>query len=255
MALKLIITSEDDLPESEEIRGLYTQQGDKWVLDVEGAVPKRQLDEFRQSNIDLKKQLEALGDVKPEDAAKAIRRVEELEAQLDKDKNKFDELLEKRTGEMKTAHEKQIEAAQAEQTKLRGQLKDLKINHAVLEAGTELGLRQGAGPDLVSRSRSVFDLDDEGNIVARDGEGELIYNAGGEPLGIRDWVEKTAKEAKHLFDPNQGGGSGGSGGGGKAMGGNNPWKKETWNMTAQGRMLRDNPEMAKRMAAQAGKKI
>jgi len=34
----------------------------------------------------------------------------------------------------------------------------------------------------------------------------------------------------------------------------NPWKKETWNLTNQGQILRDNPELAKQLKASAGVK-
>lgn len=43
----------------------------------------------------------------------------------------------------------------------------------------------------------------------------------------------------------------GGGGGGAA----NPFAKETFNMTEQGRLLKENPEQARSMAAAAGVKI
>jgi len=35
----------------------------------------------------------------------------------------------------------------------------------------------------------------------------------------------------------------------------NPFKKETWNLTKQGQLLRDNPELYKKLAAAAGAKV
>lgn len=40
-------------------------------------------------------------------------------------------------------------------------------------------------------------------------------------------------------------------GGGGGTGQTNPWKKETFNLTEQGRLLRENPELAKQLMAQA----
>ncbi|MFC5468419.1 DUF4355 domain-containing protein [Cohnella suwonensis] len=46
----------------------------------------------------------------------------------------------------------------------------------------------------------------------------------------------------------------GGGGGGKGGGQINPWKKETFNLTEQGRIIRENPELAKQLKAAAGVK-
>lgn len=254
MALKFIITSEDELPTEETLKGLYSKEGDKWILGVEGAVPKQQLNEFREKNIELKKALEGLGETKPEDAIKAIRRVAELETQLGKDKDKFDELLAARTGEMKTEYEKQLAAREAALGETRGQLKTLKIDQAIEHAGGEFGLRQGAGPDLVARGRAIFDLDEDGNIISKDPDGNQRYNKTGEPLAPKDWVQSMVKEASHLFDESQGSGAAGSGSRGSG-GGANPWAKDTWNLTEQGRIMQADPSRAQRLAAQAGKKI
>ncbi|GIP57905.1 DUF4355 domain-containing protein [Paenibacillus woosongensis] len=43
----------------------------------------------------------------------------------------------------------------------------------------------------------------------------------------------------------------GGGGGNRGAGQVNPWKKETFNLTEQGRILRDNPELAKQLKAAA----
>ena len=256
MALKFIVTAETELPEEEPLRNLYTKQGDKWVLDVEGAVPKSQLNEFREKNITLSKQLEGLGDTKPEDAVKAIKRVEELEAQVDKDKGKFEELLNKRTETMKKEYEGKLATKDTTIGETRTQLKTLKIDQAIQEAGGEFGLRQGAAPDLIARGRAMFDLDDAGNIISKDAEGVQRYNGAGEPLAPKDWVQTQTKEAKHLFDESQGSGAGGSGKGGSGgAAGANPWKADSFNLTEQGKMMRDDPAKAKRMAAQAGKVI
>lgn len=58
---------------------------------------------------------------------------------------------------------------------------------------------------------------------------------------IEKAVEAKFKENGRL--PNPGGGSGGAQ--------INPWKKETFNLTEQGRLLRENPELARQLQAQA----
>ena len=43
------------------------------------------------------------------------------------------------------------------------------------------------------------------------------------------------------------------GAGAKPPAPNNPWKKETWNLTEQGRIFRENPDLAARFKREAGK--
>jgi len=43
--------------------------------------------------------------------------------------------------------------------------------------------------------------------------------------------------------------------GGKGVSGANPWSADSWNMTEQGRILRENRTKAEQLAAQAGTKI
>lgn len=92
----------------------------------------------------------------------------------------------------------------------------------------------------------------------------LIYKAGGlekfnfdkdsKPIGVEDTLKpyKEDKTMAHLFkketppyDP-QGSGSGGTA---------NPFAKETFNMTKQGELFKQNPQQARAMAAAAGVKI
>lgn len=92
----------------------------------------------------------------------------------------------------------------------------------------------------------------------------LIYKAGGldkftfdkenNPVGVDDMVKpyKEDESMAHLFkqeskkppyNPKNGGNGGGT---------VNPFAKETFNLTEQGKMLKDNPEQARAMAAAAG---
>lgn len=92
----------------------------------------------------------------------------------------------------------------------------------------------------------------------------MIYKAGGiekftfdsedKPIGVDDVLKpyKDDKAMAHLFkastppyDPKSGVGSGTD----------NPFAKETFNMTKQGELLKSNPEQAKALAAAAGVKI
>ena len=68
--------------------------------------------------------------------------------------------------------------------------------------------------------------------------------------GLKEQLDELKKSDAYLFDatvigkdPNNRGNS--------SAGGKNPWKKETFNLTEQGKILREDPELAKQLQAAA----
>jgi len=86
------------------------------------------------------------------------------------------------------------------------------------------------------------------NIEGLKLDGETI-------IGLKDQLEKVTTEAPYLFDvvDVEPAVSIVKGGGGTPPTNKNPWMKETINYTEQGRLLRDDPQRAKALMAQAGK--
>ena len=82
---------------------------------------------------------------------------------------------------------------------------------------------------------------------------KLILGEDGKITGLAEQVDALKKDKAFLFktvrtpqyDPN----------GGSNPPAANPFKKESFNLTEQGRLLRTNPEQARAMAAEAGVKI
>lgn len=82
---------------------------------------------------------------------------------------------------------------------------------------------------------------------------KLILGEDGKITGLAEQVDALKKDKAFLFktvrtpqyDPN----------GGSNPPAANPFKKESYNLTEQGRLLRTNPEQARAMAAEAGVKI
>ena len=69
--LKFVITDIDSVDEA--YKSLYENDGTgKYVLKVEGAVPKAQVDEFRTNNVALKKAVEAFAGIDPEKSGEFI---------------------------------------------------------------------------------------------------------------------------------------------------------------------------------------
>jgi len=51
MALKFKVKAKEEVPA--EVRALYVEREGGWTLDVEGAVEKAKLEEFRNANVAL----------------------------------------------------------------------------------------------------------------------------------------------------------------------------------------------------------
>jgi hypothetical protein len=75
----------------------------------------------------------------------------------------------------------------------------------------------------------------------------------GKPLTVPQLLEemRLSPDYAHLFA----GGKAGSGSGTTLFNGervDNPWKKESFNLTLQGKILRENPTLANRLKQEAG---
>ncbi|WP_313132633.1 phage scaffolding protein [Anaerocolumna sp.] len=93
-------------------------------------------------------------------------------------------------------------------------------------------------------------------IYKQGGLEKFNFDKEGKPIGIED-VLKPMKEDKtlaHLFQTGKNGTEYNPAGGGNYTG-KNPFAKETFNLTEQGKLLRDNPVQAKELAAAAGYKL
>jgi len=85
---------------------------------------------------------------------------------------------------------------------------------------------------------------------------EKVSVDGDNLLGLTDQLEALKTSDAYLFDtvPLLSGREPGAGSGGGGYGNtkDNPFKKETWNLTKQAALYKENPELAKKMAAAAG---
>lgn len=166
------------------------------------------------------------------------------------------------------------DAAVAEKENLEGQIKtlnatigDLKKNNAdnetlqttIANLQGELKKQQTASEEIAKTYALKEQLSKQG-VLDPD---YLIYKAGGlekfnfdkegKPIGVEEAVKPYKEDATmvHLFKQEQqkppynpkNGGAGGV---------TNPFAKDTFNLTEQGRMLKENPAQAKELAAAAG---
>lgn len=97
---------------------------------------------------------------------------------------------------------------------------------------------------------------DEDLVAGLFDRSKLILGDDGKVTGLEDQL-KTLQETKaFLFKEETPGGTGGSMGNvgkGKGQSDKNPWSKEHFNLTEQGRILREDPELAAKLRAAAKK--
>ncbi|MBM2883918.1 hypothetical protein JFK97_05900 [Chromobacterium phragmitis] len=207
MSLKARIKTLSEVPEA--LQSFYTEQNGEFVLSVEGMVGKDKLDEFRDNNVNLKRQLEERdAKFKDVDIDKYRELVERDQKERDKkliDAGQFEQLLSERTAAMKADFDKQIKAAGDEKAKLSGQLEGLLIDSAIRDAAAKTGVRSTAVDDVLLRGRAMFRLVD-GKATAMNGDAPQ-FGKDGSPLGIAEWVSGLTESAPHLFEPSSGTGA------------------------------------------------
>lgn len=96
---------------------------------------------------------------------------------------------------------------------------------------------------------SAQDADIVAGLIDRQ---KLILGEDGKVAGLTEQVEALKKDKAFLFKGAPNNPQYNPNGGGNNPPAANPFKKETFNLTEQGKMLRDNPEQARAMAAEAG---
>ncbi len=118
----------------------------------------------------------------------------------------------------------------------RGQMLDVQLSRA-------LGKHEFLDTDLVGdylKARVVWEEDSP------------MVEADGKTVPLEEGAAWLAQTKPHLLKAAGAGGSGHVPKGGKPNG-KNPWARESLNLTEQARILRENPELAERLKAEAGK--
>ena len=256
MALKFKYTTKEEVPA--ESQSLYIERDGGWVLDVDGAVDKTKLEEFRANNITLNNQFaehkKRFEGIDPDEVRKLADEKRKLEEAQQLKGGEIDKVVEGRLRNAKAEWDKQFNAVAAERESLNARLTAIQIDQGVIATATKKGLRPTAIPDITSRARLVFKLV-EGAPRAYEADGQTVRvgKDGITPLTLDEWVDQQVADAPHLFESSAGGGAAGNGSGG--AGGNrsvkNPFRKETWNLTEQMKLQRTDPQLAARLKAAA----
>jgi hypothetical protein len=222
MALRQVYEAETEVPEG--FREHYAEKDGKWVVqldppaeDVTGL--KNALNDERKLRRDADKQL---SDVKvrfegidPEEVVKLRERVKGLDEADIYDKQGLDALVLRRTDSMKAEHERVVRQKDQEISTLKDGVQQLdrrwrqdRIKTALVDAAAKAGIAKYAMTDAVERGLKIFtDLDDQGTVVARDGDDVRYGKDGVNPLSPDEWILGLKTDAPHLWPPSSGGGA------------------------------------------------
>lgn len=270
--LKALIASLDDVEEG--IRGFYepitedTAHKGKFALkvtatdgfaleDVTGL--RTTLNTLRTERDTAANRLKEFGDLDPK-VAKAAKAKADKYDQFDPEKE-ADKVAQAKLdawkGQITETHTTELGAAKGEAEKWQRVAHRLTVTDAINRALDAAGV-VGEDKELVAdrMSRFVVLSEDGDALLANvvDDKKQPRYGSRGLPVT----VEALALEFREKFprnfkaDVKPGSGAGGGSGAGTAYAGKNPFSKEHWNLTEQGKLFRDNKGLYDRLKAEAG---
>ena len=211
MALKHKIEKLEDV--AEPLRTLYEAGTGGFFLQVEGMVPKAQLDEFRNNNIALMQERDNLiTKFKDVDVVK----YREMLASAGKTPKEIDDAVAARVAALNEEHAATVAELNQKLAATSTQLQTVLVDGTLKSEAAKSGVLATALDDIVYRGRTVFHTEN-GQLIAKNERGEKLYDKDGtSPLSVGSWLKDLKKNAPHLFEGMRGGGANGSGGPGGA---------------------------------------
>jgi hypothetical protein len=218
MTLKAFVTSLEEVPEA--LQDFYKQQADgRYKIDADDvedvSALKNALQHEREERKTAKERLaelsEAFDGVDPDLAKKLLQEHEKGNRKKMIDEDRVEELIqtetEKRVAKMREKYEGEGQSLSQERDKLRSRLEVVLIDNTLQNEATKAGVLAEALPDVIRRGRERFYLHED-NVVAKDGEGNILYGADGKSSQTPgEFMEELKAGARHLFAPNKGGGA------------------------------------------------
>lgn len=216
--MKAVLDSLDATPEA--LKSEYELRGDKYHLKIEGAIPgfaksddlvaaNRKIVEFRDTNIALLKEVEPLremklklGDLDPDEAVGAVKKVKALGQKGIKDIEDFDTKVRSTVEDLVKPLREQLAASAAETTAERRRADEFLLHTQIVDKFVKLGGKPKAADFVVGLSTDTFEVKDK-KVVAKTGK--FSTEKPGEPLDIDEWLTNVTKEHDYVLEPSKGG--------------------------------------------------
>jgi hypothetical protein len=256
--LKLKYDSLDQVPakylDLYEIKdGVYLLTGVELPPSKEADVQRLQtaLTKERSDHSSTKEKLKPFENIDPATVQASLDELEELRIKVDglKDtdvEGKVQKLVDSKVERIKATYEREKQQLTTKLSTYEQQVADLsgtitktKINGALMKAAQENKIVPTAMEDILLHS-SMFEVSESGDIISKESK-----------LDVNVWLQDMKDKRPHWWPASVGGGASGSNSNGG--GSNNPWSKASWNLTEQGRILREQgADKAGQLAKLAG---
>jgi hypothetical protein len=144
--------------------------------------------------------------------------------------------------------QRRLMEAEAKSIRAEEQLERVTVEVGIRDAiaKSTVPVNPAAVPDIIKRaSAGNWRQDPQHGLLQMDG-GLPATDASGHYVTPACWLSGLAQEASHLFAP---------AGSNAETTTKNPFLKSDWNMTEQGKLVRENPTLAKSLAKAAGIKL
>ena len=252
----------DEIPE--QYRELYTERDGKWCCTGIAGIKtqddidrlKKALDSEKSDHKSTKEKLHVWDGMDHAEITTKLDRMAELEvAAGNKDEMdaKLEELTEARVRSRlapvereNAALKKKLDEMTATAEKLEAERVRRVIGDHIEKACVEAKILQEAKPDVKMLAEAVFEITDDSNVLTREN-----------PFGITPglspevFLQEMQSTRPHWWPRTTGGDSRGSGD--TSTFSKNPWSREHWNLTEQGKVLTtQGREKADQMAKSAG---
>lgn len=153
-------------------------------------------------NKKLKEQLARFDGIDPEQVRAILKNFADGEEAKLIAEGKIDEVLAKRTDKLKGEHQKQLQGKDEEIGTLSARVQKLSalaVNGALAAAG-EKGALPESMEAIQALAKGVFVTDDEGNVVALDADGDVVFGKDGKsPLQVAEWLDGLKERMPNLF--------------------------------------------------------
>lgn len=140
-----------------------------------------------------------------------------------------------------------LKKSNADNEELQKQVGEYKEKVTKLEAAADNARKEYA---LKDKLKEVGVVDADYIIYKQGGLDKFTFDKDGNPVGIDDIVKPLKESSPHLFKTEPGADYKPAGGGTPPA--KNPFAKDSFNLTEQGKLLRENPVQAQALAAAAG---
>lgn len=215
----------------EELRGEAKQHEGKFQINVVG---RSKLDEFRNNNTALARQVEDLNSWKGKVAPLVGDDVDKFATDLNGLRSTAQLVAD---GKLQTSDKIETEVTnrvKAKSEALEAQLRDMgqkvsgltgdrdgwksKYERSMLHqqvttavVGKDSVANPEALPDILSRAESLFEVQPDGKLIPKK-DGQTIYGSdGASPMSVNEWLTKLVGEATYLGKSSQGSGATGNG--------------------------------------------